>query len=480
MLSVADGAAQFKRRIQRGGGAVGLDEATIDDACRAVGHRWRDCYWRPAVVVVTFLRQVLHGCSCRQAVASTVMDSLAGDAGVGPAGDGWVSGDPSAYSQARQKLPASVLRELNRRLINGLQCDDDGHNARRWRGRRVRVVDGSSVSLCDAPPLQEAYPQPPQQRVGCGFPIVRLVALFCWSSGALLELASSSRQIGELRLFRTLFDCLTSGDVVLGDRLFCSYYDIAALLRRGVDSVFRLHASRSVDLRRARRIGRNDHVVTWRRPRNVATGVAAKEWATMPETLSVRLVRTTVTTPGFRSRKIDVVTTLLDAKAYPADDIADLYRRRWRAEVNLLSFKTTLGLEVLRCRSVAMIQKELRVGQLAYNMIRLLMLEAAKRHGADLDALSFAGAQQRALALMSYWNRCATQGQRRQMIDRLLEWIAADRLPTRPNRIEPRCVKRRPKPYPYLFEPRAEARIRALRTNSKPPNNYAAACRRGR
>ena len=478
MGSVAWHGRKLKRCIRPDGVSHGLMEASVvQDACRAVGHRWRDCYWRPAVVIVTFLRQVLHGCSCRQAVAQTVLNSAAGDAGIGASGEGWVSGEPSAYSQARQKLPPSVLQELNRRLTDRLQPEGD---SRHWCGRRVRVVDGSSVSMPDAPSLQKAFPQPPQQRVGCGFPIARLVALFCWGSGAMLELASSSRKVGALRLFRTLYDRLTSGDVVLGDRLFCSYYDMAALQQRGVDSVFRLHAGRSADLRRGQRLGRNDHIIVWRKPRARATGVTMRLWATIPEMLSVRHVRVFVDTPGFRSRTIDVVTTLLDPTAYPAEQLAELYRHRWRAELYLRSFKTALGLEVLRCRSVEMIRKELLVGQIAYNMIRLLMVEAADRHGVNLHALSFAGTQQRVLAVLSYWDRCTSRRQRAHLTERLLELIAADRLNARPDRIEPRCVKRRPTPYPYLFEPREDARRRALRTRSKSPNKYAAACRKYR
>jgi hypothetical protein len=454
-----------------------MDASVVEDACRVVGHRWRNCYWRPAVVIMTFLRQVLHGCSCRQAVAQTVLNSAAGDVGMGGSGEGCVSGDPSAYSQARQKLPSSVLRELNRRLTNRLQPRGDDQY---WCGRRVRVVDGSSVSMPDAPSLQKAFPQPPQQRVGCGFPIARLVAVFCWGSGAMLALASSSRKMGELRLFRTLYDRFTAGDVVLGDRLFCSYYDMATLLQRGVDSVFRLHAGRSADLRRGHRLGKNDHVIVWCKPRAQATGVTTEQWAAIPDTLSVRHVRVVVSVPGFRSHTIDVVTTLLTPTAYPAEQLAELYHHRWRAELNLRSFKTTLGLEILRCRSVEMIQKELLIGQIAYNMIRLLMAEAADRHGGDLHALSFAGTQQRVLAVMSYWDRCTNFRQRAHLTERLLELIAADRLTIRPNRIEPRCVKRRPKSYPCLFEPRQDARRRALRTHSKSPNKYAAACRKRR
>jgi len=293
-------------------------------------------------------------------------------------------------------------------------------------------------------------------------------------------LASASRKIGELRLFRTLYDRFTSGDVVFGDRLFCSYYDMAALQQRGVDSVFRLHAGGSADLRRGHRLGKNDHVIVWRKSRAQATGVTAQQWAAIPDTLSVRHVRVVVNTPGLRSRTIDVVTTLLNPTAYPAEQLAELYHHRWRAELNLRSFKTTLGLEVLRCRSVEMIHKELLIGQIAYNMIRLLMVEADDRHGGDLHALSFAGTQQRVLAALSYWDRCANFRQRAHLTEWLLESIAADQLPARPNRIEPRCVKRRPKPYPYLFEPRENARRRALRTHSKSPNKYAAACRKHR
>jgi len=474
MASLALAAKKLKARLGDESW-LGLDEAQVRDACRAVGCRGRRCFWRPTVVIMTFLQQVLHGWSCRAAVAQTVAGSAAGDAGIGADGEGWVSCEPSAYSQARGHLPPALLEELNRRLV---QRARSGGGERRWCGRRVVVVDGSSVSMPDTGELQQAYPQPSQQRRGCGFPIARLVALFCWGSGAMIELRAASRRIGELTLFRRLFAKLRRGDVVLGDRLFSSYYDIAALLQRGVDTVTRMNARRSADLRRGLRLGCNDHVIEWKRPTQRGMGLSPAQWSLIPATLRVRHVRFTVAQPGFRSRTIDLVTTLLNPKEVPAWELARLYRDRWSVELNLRSFKTTLKLDVLRCQSVDMTTKELLVGQIAYNLIRLLMVEAAREHECDLHRLSFAGTQQRVRAVLVWLVRCTTPGQRMRLARKLLEWIAADLLPDRPGRIEPRCVKRRPKPYPYLFEPRDKARARAIRTHSKSPNKYAAACRK--
>jgi hypothetical protein len=477
MASLARFNGKLKKQLEAASGFEQLvSEQEINKVCRAVGHRWRNCFWRPTVIILTFLRQVLHGCSCRQAVSWTVVGSAAGDAGIGAAGEGWVSEQPSAYSQARQKLPASVLRELNGHVVKRLDQQTEGQ---RWCGRSVQVVDGSAASMPDTPELQKAYPQSSQQRKGCGFPIARLVALFDWGSGAMRELLVSSTKVGEQTLSRQFHGLLKAKDVLLGDRLFCTYYDMASLLARGVDTVFRMNAARSTDLRRGKRLGKNDHEIVWRRPKARPKQVTAKQWEAIPETLTVRHVRFEVATQGFRSRQIDLVTTLLDPKAYPLKALAELYRDRWLAELNLRSFKCTLHMDVLRCQSVRMVQKELMVGQLAYNLIRLLMVEAATHHQRDLHAMSFAGAGQRVFATLVFWER-ATPRQRRRLAKRMLEMIAEDELPNRPNRIEPRCVKRRPKSYPCLFEPRDAARQRAIRTNSKSPNKYAAACRKGR
>lgn len=461
MASITPYVGKLKKQLQtREGGDSPWSTALIEEACGRTGHRWRACFWTPAVTVLTFLRQVLHGnCSCRQAVAMTLAQAVGQELGQGGDESDSMSGEPGAYSQARHHLPRRMLEEVNESVTAKLRQEVGPE--RLWCGRRVAVVDGSSVSTPDTSELQKAFPQPKGQRKECGFPVIRLVALFCWSSGALWKLLADSLHVSELAMFRRLYDGLERGTVVLGDRYFGSYYDLILLTQRGLDGVFRMHQRRPTDLRRGQRLGPQDHLVTWTKPKPPPRGVTSKQWSSVPETLTVRHVRVVVDIAGFRSRCIDLVTTLLDPQTYPAAKLAELYRDRWMVELNLRSLKTTLKMETLRCKSVEMVRKELLMYQLAYNLVRWLMWQAARTHGCDPRRLSFAGTQQRILAVWPYWNRCHTVSQRKHLAAWLVEQIAADALPDRPNRIEPRCVKRRPKNYRRLTCSRAEARRRA-------------------
>lgn len=426
-----------------------LDEPLIHELCRAIGHSWRCCFWRPTIVILTFLRQVLlPQCSCRQTVAFTTAATAR------PGDERRPSDDPSAYSQARQRLPLALLERLAARLASDLTQPD-----RRWCGHRVRVVDGSSVSMPDTPALQEAFPQPTSQSPGCGFPVARLVAMFCWTSGALLAMVSDSLAIGELALFRRLFDHLEADDVVLADRLFGNYTELALLERRGVHVVCRVNAARRLDLRCGTRIGKQDHRLIWTRPRAVPLGLALQDWNALPPTLTVRIVRVqTVCRRGFRKRRIDLVTTLQDPIAYPPEALAELYRQRWLVELNLRSLKTTLGMDVLRCQSPTMVRKEIAMHPIAYNLIRALMVQAARTHEVDPQRLSFAGTQQRLLAWLPLWIPTTKPRTPHPWMSYFLAVIAHDVLPDRPDRNEPRAIKRRRKSFPYLVHCRYQAR----------------------
>jgi len=465
MTSIARYAERLKSDLQRG--LQGFDLVHDEDvaaACASSGHRWRSCFWSPRITLVTFLRQVLHGnCSCRHAVAMTLAaeDGPATPTGDSPAGQ--PSGDPSAYSQSRQKLPRSVLDSLNRRVVERVGAEV-GHT-QTWCGRNVVIVDGSSTTAPDVPELQKLYPQPSGQKAGCGFPVIRLLAIFCWASGCLLEGAADSLHVGELALFRRLLNRLKAETVVLGDTYYSSYYDLVLLKQHHLDGVFRLHQRRPSDLRFGTRLGEGDHLVTWTKPKILPRGVSAEEWEKVPETLTVRHVQCRIDIPGFRSRELNVVTTLLDPIAFPKLDLTQLYRDRWLVELNLRSLKTTLGMEALKGMSPEMVRKELLVYQLAYNLIRLLMWRAAGKHQVDPRWLSFAGTQQRLMAALPHLLACRTTGECRNLVTKLLARIAADMLPDRPNRIEPRAVKRRPKTHRLLTRPRDEARRMAYFIN---------------
>lgn len=458
MTSITPYVGKLKRQLQtQEEHESPLNAARIEEACGRAGHTWRACFWTPAVTVLTFLRQVLHGnCSCRQAVAMALAQTVSRELTQGGGPSEAMSGEPGAYSQARQHLPRSAFEEINQSVIGTVRAAVG--QERLWCGRRVAIVDGSSVSTPDTSELQKAFPQPKSQRKGCGFPVIRLVGLFCWSSGALWKLLTDSLRVDELVMFRRMYDALERGTVVLGDRYFGSYYDLCLLKERGHEGVFRLHCRRSTDLRPGRRLGPRDHVVVWTKPKKSPRVVTPKQWSAVPETLTVRHVRVVVDRPGFRSCRVDLVTTLLDPEVYPASKLGELYRDRWMVELNLRSLKTTLKMDTLRCQSVDMVLKELLMYQLAYNLIRLLMWQAVLRHGGEVRRLSFAGTQQRLAALWPYWDRCPLASQRQNLADWLLEQIASDTLPDRPNRKEPRALKRRHKVFPYLKHPRHLAR----------------------
>jgi len=430
----------------------------VQGACRQCGHHWRERFWTPLETLWVFLLQVLNpGSSCRKAVAMALTQEAAEGQDVAD------SPDPSAYCQARHRLPLAVIRRGVSQIGQGLE--EQVGSALTWLGRRVWVVDGSSCSMPDTPELQKAFGQPGGQAPGCGFPVAKIVTMFAWASGAVREVAIGPWRVSELHLWRKLWHLLRPGDLVLGDRFYCTYADIAGLLGQGCDAVFRLHQRRSADMRQGRRLGRQDRLVTWERPlyRNRPRGMNRAEWSALPLELTVRLIRFAVAPRGFRCRTILVATTLLDPRAYPAAKIAALYRDRWLAELRLRDLKITLGMDVLRGKTPDIVRKEIHMHLLAYNLIRALMWQAAKARGGSLHRLSFAGTVDRLDVALPFLVCLGPKPAAHNLYLFLLEWIAHDTLPDRPNRIEPRAVKRRPKQYPLLNKPRRQMRKALLR-----------------
>jgi hypothetical protein len=310
---------------------------------------------------------------------------------------------------------------------------------------------------------QRAFPQSKSQGIGLGFPPVRIVALIALSTGVVRDLALGpykGKATGETALFRTLLDGLESGAIVLGDRYFASYFGIAGLSGRGVDGLFRLHQRRKFDFRRGCRIAIEDHIVVWAKP-------ARPDWmdeatyAEMPEGLRVRELRVTIRQPGFRVNELVLVTTLTDGEAYSKEDLAGLFLQRWNIELDLRSIKDVLQMDVLRCKTPEMVEKEIWMHLLAYNLIRGVMARAAEAHDVRPRQLSFKGALQTMTAFQDSLRRAAP-GVREVLVDEMLKAIASHRVANRFGRVEPRANKRRPKPQRYLTEPRREARKRLL------------------
>jgi Transposase DDE domain len=428
-----------------------LPAERLERALREEGATWREAIYTPVLTLWAFLTQVISpDGSCRAAVARVL-------AWLVSQGQPPCTAKTDPYCKARRRLPESLLRRLLRETGQALHREAPAEW--RWQGRRVQVVDGTTVSMPDSPANQAAYPQNPAQEPGLGFPLARLVVVFSLACGSVLDAALGryqGKQTGENALFRTLHDTLEPDDVVLADRYYGGYFDLALLQQRGADVVVRLHQLRRADFRRGRRLGPKDHVVVWHKP-------ARPEWLDeqtyrrLPEQLWLREVAVQVEQPGFRTKHLVVVTTLLDAEAFSRRDLAQLYRARWHAELDLRSLKVTLGMDVLRCLSPEMVRKEVWAHLLAYNLIRTVMAQAAVDSGIPPRELSFQGALQ---TLTAFAERLLEADG--ATADELYDWlwlaIASHQVGGRPDRVEPRARKRRPKDYPHLHKPRHQAR----------------------
>ncbi len=351
-----------------------LDATRVEAAVASEHVTFNERLYTPLVTLCLFLSQVFSpDHSCREAVARLIVRlTVQGRKACAP--------ETGSYCEARQRLPLAVIARLVRQA--GRDQDDRAEGQWLWKGRHVALVDGTTASMPDTPRNQQAFPQSTSQGVGLGFPLVRMVALISLATGVVRDLALGpyqGKQTGETALFRTLWDGLRPGEVVLGDRYFASYFGIAGLATRGVDVLFRMHQRRNVDFRRGRRVGVEDHVVTWAKP-------ARPDWmdeatyAQMPDELVVRELRVKVERDGFRVDESVLVTTMLDAAADTKEELADLYLQRWNIELDPRSIKDVLQMDVLRCKSPEMVEKEIRMHLLAYNLIRGVMAKAAVAH----------------------------------------------------------------------------------------------------
>ena len=396
-----------------------------------------------------FLSQVLNpGMPCREAVRQ--IRALFCLHHLGPVDEG-----TGGYCLARQRLPLDRLVRLRHQAA---ACAEQLLPAaqQRWYGWRPKLADGTGTTLPDTPENQRAYPQSRAQKPGCGFPLLKLVGIFSLSSGALLDYAKGNKHQHELSLLRKLLDHFKAGDLLVADRGFCCYALIALLLVRGVGSLFRLHQRRLIDWRQGRRLGKDDRLIRWRKPLLKPRYLPNTLWKRIPQELSVRVLRFKLVVPGYRPESVTLVTTLVDAKAYPARELARLYARRWRIELSLDDLKTTLGMEQLRCKTPRMVHKELEMFFIAYNFIRAWMTEAAALYEVPVERISFKGTLDSIRQYSITIAQARSKKQQRALVADLLAVLAADLVPERPGRVEPRARKRRPKPYPLLNKPRQQ------------------------
>lgn len=415
-----------------------------------------DDVYTPALTLWAFLTQAMSsGKSCVAAVARVIALRLALDLSACAANTG-------AYCKARAKLSERFLERLTYQV--GDAVEDAAPDQWRWQGRRVLLVDGCELTMPDTPLNQTAYPQPKSQEPGLGFPALRLVVLLTYATACLVGAALGPQQgkkTGETALFRQLLDRLRSGDLVVADRYYCSYWLIALLARRGVDVVFRLHQRRHYDFRRGRQLGPRDHIVTWSKPQR-PLWLDEATYQALPDTLTLRELYVQVDQPGYRTKELVIATTLLAAEQPSRADLADLYHQRWHVELDIRSIKQTLRIDMLSCKTPAMIRRELWVHLLGYNLLRKVMAQAAWERGLSPRQLSFAGAMQ-TLEAFRWLLQFHEPDQEQEITQIVLDAIGAHEVGNRPGRCEPRCVKRRPKPYARLAKPRAAARAELLR-----------------
>lgn len=420
-----------------------LDRKAVEALCQELDWRGRQRQLDPWTTLHLFILQVLH-----QNTAMTHLPHLSGE-----------RFSPSAYCQARQRLPVELLEKLVDRCASRL-----GSTAEipLWHGHRVLIVDGTGFSMPDTPELQACFGQPSQQQPGCGFPVAHLLCLFDARGGFLRDVILSPLRTHDLAHAAELHPKLRPNDLVIGDRGFCSYAHLALISQGSMHAVFRIHQNTIVDFhpyrpsaqevpgqglptsRYVQHLGHCDQLVAWVKPQNRPQWMSPEQYAQLPERILVREIRWRIREPHRRVQEVLLVTTLLDPQVYPAAQIAGLYEQRWQAEVDLRDVKITLGLDVLKGRKVDTVRKELLVYVLVYNLVRRVALQAARRQQVAPQRISFIDA---------------------------LRWLQPPKPspnglpdlvvnPRRPYREEPRCLKRRPKEYERMKAPRRELRKR--------------------
>jgi hypothetical protein len=419
-----------------------LDRTTVKQVCRELEYIWRDRQLDPYTTLHLFILQVLN-----RNTAMTYLPHLSGE-----------RFSASAYCQARQRLPVEFFQKLVDSFTRGLEQSGD---VPLWRGHRVMLIDGSGFSMPDTAELQAHFGQPGRQKPGCGFPVAHTLALFDAQSGFLRDVIVAPLRTHDMARVSQLHPRLSAGDLLVGDRGFCSYVHLALVLQANLQAVFRVHQKQIVDFhphrrsakkrlgpghphsRWVERLGECDQLVEWRKPKTLPKWMSPEQFAPLPEEILVREIKWRITDSDNRVREVTLVTTLLDAERYPAAEIAELYRQRWQVEVDLRDLKITLGMDVLKGRTVATVMKEVQAFVLVYNLVRLVMLKSARRQRVSPHRISFIDALR--------WLQPPKPAN--SLPDLLIN-------PERPNRIEPRCRKRRMKEFDLMSVPRHKLRKR--------------------
>jgi hypothetical protein len=436
-----------------------LSSRCISRALEEIKAPWYDRIFTPLVTLWVFLGQVLAADpSCRAAVARLIAHRVS-------QGLPRCSSETGAYCQARKRLPLAFFAAVARRV--GQTLDAQVETRWLWKGRRVYLYDGSSVAMPDTPENRAEYPLTYNQKPGTSFAVARVAAIISLSCGAILDLGIcryAGKGQSELGLLRKLWGLFREGDVMVADRLMCAYTEMVMLKQRGVDCVCRLTSHRRADFRRGKRLGKDDHLVEWKRPAKPRS-IDRKTYDTLPESLTVRECRVRVEQRGFRVRSLVIATTLLDAEEFTRDDIAQIYRARWNCELDWRSIKDVLQMDVLRCKTPELVRKEVWTHVLAYNLIRTVMAQAASRNGIAPRSISFKATLQVLEAFQPLIASRSHRGlrHRESLYQEVLSAIARHRVADRPDRFEPRMAKRRPKNYVRLTKPRKQIKLEMIK-----------------
>jgi len=441
-----------------------LSAEVVLQAVTAIGTCWKDRIYSPLVTLWVFLSQVLsQDHSCRAAVARLIAHRVS-------QGQVPCSSETGAYCQARKRLPERFFSTVACQV--GRKLDTKVDSQWLWKGRSVYLFDGSTVSMPDTAENRKEYPLTYNQRPGTAFPVARIGAIISLACGAILNLGIcryAGKGQGEVSLLRQLWDILRPGDVLLTDCLMSNWTSVVMLKQRGVETVSRLNkAVRSADFRLGIRLGKDDHLVHWFKPTSIRS-VDRETYRSLPKFITIRETRIRVEQPGFRTRSIVVVTTLLDPEQTTKEDLATLYRARWNNELDLRSIKITMQMDLLRCKTPELVRKEIWTHVLAYNLIRTIMAQAASQIGIQPRAVSFKATIQ---ILEAFQPVIAHQGHRgiqnrQELYQQLLKAIATHRVADRPDRFEPRMTKRRPKNYNRLTKPRQEIKREVIKRFSE-------------
>lgn len=428
-----------------------LPAVEILDVCQQRGYEFRQRVYSPVVTVWMFLGQTLSpDHSCRQAVHRL-------NAWRTNRGQAKVDSNTTAYCEARKRLPEEVTEELAKR--SGKRCQESAHQAWRWKGHSVKMVDGFTLTMPDTEKNQREYPQQRGQKPGCGSPIMRCVMMFCLATGAAIDVAMASyrgKQTGENSLLQMMIGLLFPGDILLADRYYATYANIHRAYKNNYDVVMRSHHKRKVDFRRGFKQGSYDQIVIYHKPKRRPVWMALEEYNNSDDFIFVRHVSYAVKRKGFRVKRIILATTLLDHDLYTVEDLAGLYVQRWQVELDIRSLKTHMQMDHLRCKTPSMVRKEVYAHMIAYNLIRDLIVRTAFRFGTSPARLSHKGAIQ---ALNAFAEKLQAESHRIEALEEalllsILEHPVGDREP----RVHPREIKRRPKPYPTMKRPRHAAR----------------------